>query len=322
LAEDLLSFKDGEIGPSDSLFLLTEPDQTVLYARRGKRFLQDSIGRPFDKGLGAVLNVLACCDPSAFNTLHEGQRWMTQLSLSGGTRGLRLVRVAEQTPEAGFQSRTDRLLSGSLFAVWIFLVAAFGLLSRKKGADPREREPRIDSGEKVVHTIPSTTPFEGLSQISEFVARGDHFKDVIKFGAKEVARFIQADRYYAALYDDELDQLFEISGSNLSDSYRASIAIGSGELPEHIAVKEKDFVEMPSLEDWDEAPEWLRNEGFEAMAIFPMRAGEKILGLMAFYFDNPRELNPEEAEICSFFALQGASAVARALSLSEPPLNE
>ena len=54
-----------------------------------------------------------------------------------------------------------------------------------------------------------------------------------------------------------------------------------------------------------------------AVAVFPMRAGERVVGLMAFYFDEPRELQTAEADICGFIALQGASAVARALALPE-----
>lgn len=84
-------------------------------------------------------------------------------------------------------------------------------------------------------------------------------------------------------------------------------------------MREKDLVEVPSVDDWDDAPKALRDEGIKAVAIFPMRAREKVVGMMAFYFDGPRELQSDEIEICSYVSLQGAVAVAQALSLSNLP---
>ncbi len=322
-AENLLALKRGELGLNDSLFLLSEPEQMVLYARQGDRFLRDAIGRPFEVSLGPALNIMACCESTAFNTLHDSQRWMSQVNLSGGTRSLGVVRVADNTSEVAIQARTEVLISGGLFFGWAVIVTAFSVLGRGRASRGSGIEaPAVDFDTVMSSSLPSDTPFEGLSRISEFVARGDHFREVIEFGTREAARFVRADRFYAALYDDELDQLFEICCSNVGESYRAAIAIGSGELPEHIAVKERDFVEVPSMAEWEGAPDSLKNEGVGAVAVFPLRVGEKIVGLMSFYFNEPRELQAEEAEICGFFALQGASAVARALSVAElPPEN-
>ncbi len=320
-AESLLSLKSGELGTNDSMFLLSEPEQMVLYARQGDRFFPDAIGSPFEKILGPKLNVRACCDPAAFNTIHETQRWMSQVNLSGGTRTLPVVRVADNTLEVSVHARAETLISGGLFIGWVVLVAAFAALGRGGGGGQGEEDlaPADDFSEVSFTPLPENTPFEGLSRICEFVARGDHFRDVVEFGTREAARFIQADRFYSALYDDELDQIFEVSCSKVGENYRAAIAIGSGELPEHIAVQERDFVEVPSLEEWEGAPESLKEEGVGAVAVFPFRVGERIVGLMSFYFDKPRELRAEEVEICGLFALQGATAVARALSIPEPP---
>lgn len=319
-AENLLSLKRGEIGPNDSLFLLSAPEQMVLYARQGDRFFRDAIGRSFEAVLGPALNILACCESRAFNTLHDSQRWMSQARLSGGTRNLDVVRVADNTHEVTIQTRTEVLISVGLFLGWLVVVVGFIILrSGKRSRGSGIEAPTVEFDSVMSDRLPSNTPFEGLAKISEFVARGDHFRDVIDFGIREAARYIRADRYYSALYDDELDQLFEISCANVGESYRASIAMGSGELPEHIAVKEKDFVEVPSMAEWAGAPESLKKEGVGAVAVFPLRIGEKIVGLMSFYFNEPRELQEEEAEICGFFALQGASAVARALSIADLP---
>jgi len=45
----------------------------------------------------------------------------------------------------------------------------------------------------------------------------------------------------------------------------------------------------------------------------------RVFGLLSFLFDQPRELEGREIEFCSLAVLQCASAVARALSLAEPP---
>jgi hypothetical protein len=316
-AENLMSVGRGEFASGDSVFVLSEPEQTVIYARMGSGFIHKAIGLPFDKGLGPRLDILACCDVAAFNTVHEGKRRMIQLTFSGGTREFRLVRVAAGEAEAAALGRIERRFASGLFIGWAVLAVAFALLGGGVRRGRGEAIPRKEIKKETYEAPPSNTPFEALSRICEAVARGDHFRDIISDGIAEAAGYLGADRYFSAVYDDDLDQLFEISCANLGDTFRAAIAIGSGELPEHIAVKERDFVEVPAVIDWDEAPEALKNEGIAAVAVFPMRAGDKVVGLMAFYFDEPRELQAAEADICGFIALLGASAVARALALPE-----
>ena len=317
ILENLFSMSPHTNRPGDSLFLLSEPEQTVFYALTGNRFAHDSIGRPFDKGLAPRIDILVCCDPAAFNTVQEGRRWMGQLVFSIGTRNFRLVRVAARNVSVPDES--GQLVAGGVFSGWLVLLAIFALVGRGRRAReeyaPYTAAPLV----KAYDPPPKSTPFAMLSRICESNARGDHLRDVITYGAEETARYLVADRYFAALYDDDLDQLFEISCSNLGDGFRASVAIGSGDLPEHISVREKDLVEVPSVDDWNDAPKALVDEGIKAVTVFPMRAGEKIVGMMAYYFDGPRELQSDEIEICSYVSLQGAVAVARALSLPELP---
>ncbi len=318
--ENLFSLSPHTNRPGDSLFLLSEPGQTVLYALSGSRFVHDSIGRPFDKGLGPRIDILVCCDPAAFNTVQEGRRWMGQLNFSIGTRKIRLVRVAARN--ASVPDESGQLVAGSVFSGWVVLLTIFALMGR--GRRTREEYAQYTDAPLAEAYVspPKNTPFAALSRICESVARGDHFRDVITYGAEETARYLGADRYFAALYDEDLDQIFEVSCSNLGDGFRTAIAIGTKELPEHISVKEKDLVEVPSVDDWEDAPKALTDEGIKAVAVFPMRAGEKVVGMIAFYFDEPRELQSDEIEICSYVSLQGAVAVARALSLPDlPPEN-
>ena len=317
ILENLFSLSPHGNRPGDSLFLLSEPEQTVFYALAGNRFVHDSIGRPFDKRLGPRIEILVCCDPAAFNTVQEGRRWMGQLNFSVGTRDVRLVRVAVRN--VNVPDDFTQLAAGGVFSGWVLLLVIFSFVGR--GRRTKEEYPKYSeaSSGKTYNSPPKNTPFATLSRICESVARGDHFRDVITYGVEETARYLGADRYFAALYDDDLDQLFEISCSNLSDGFRATVAIGAGDLPEHISMREKDLVEVPSVDDWDDAPKALRDEGIKAVAIFPMRAREKVVGMMAFYFDGPRELQSDEIEICSYVSLQGAVAVAQALSLSNLP---
>ena len=317
ILENLFSLSPHTNRPGDSLFLLSEPEQTVFYALVGKRFVHDSIGRPFDKGLGPRIEILVCCDPEAFNTVQEGRRWMGLLDFPIGTRNIRLVRVAARNASVPVES--GNLVAGGMFSGWLVFLVLFGLVGRgRRGREEYDQRADVPLVER--YESPSkSTPFAALSRICEMVAGGEHFRDVITYGAEETARYIGSDRYFAALYDDDLDQLFEISCSNLGDGFRATVAIGAGDLPEHISVQEKDLVEVPSVDDWDDAPKALTDEGIKAVAVFPMRAGEKVVGIMSFYFDAPRELKSDEIEICSYVSLQGAVAVARALSLRELP---
>ena len=83
-------------------------------------------------------------------------------------------------------------------------------------------------------------------------------------------------------------------------------------------MKERHLVEVLAVSEWEDAPEVLKNEGIASATVFPMRVGDKVVGLMALYFDNPRELHADEIDICDYIALQGAVAESRALSLPEP----
>ena len=174
-------------------------------------------------------------------------------------------------------------------------------------------------GETSGSDLPATASLQTLNLVGESVAKGEHFREVISLATQEAAKFIGASRSYSALYDEAMGQLFEVYSSQVGEGYRAAIAVGADEMPERISVREGEFVEVASVEEWDGAPEALKSEGIGSMVVFPLKAGERTLGLMSFYFDGPRELRVEEIDFCSVLALQGAAAVARALSLAEPP---
>ena len=315
-AEGFLPLQAGELGSRDSVFLLAEPDQNVLYARTGAKFLYESAARAFDKGLASALEMVACCDPAAFNTVNEGERWMAQARFSGGTRDLLLVRVADRRETGASLGATDRLIGGGLVAGWAILVGAFAFLGAGRAARGEER---AAAAEGPGADRPPASFLAAVSRVGECVARGDHFREVIALAAGEGARLVGADRFYSALYEDTMDQLLEVSSSRLGEGYRAAVAMGSGNLPERIAVRERDIVEVTSLDEWEDAPETFRQEGVKAAAVFPLRAGERVVGVMSYHFEQPRELKNHEMELCSILALQGATAVARALSLAEPP---
>lgn len=323
-AESLLPVEAGEIGERDAVFLLAGEEQSVVFARRGAKFLYEEVGRPFDQGLASALEILACCDPAAFNTVNEGDRWMVQSRFPGGMREFLLVRVADRREAAGGQASAERWLLGSFLVGWALLVGVFGFAEsrRARAAGPLEgmgEEFTAPAGEPAGAEGAAPSPLAGLNRLSEAVARGDHFRDVLTLAAQEAARFIRADRHYAALYDDSLNQVLEVTSSRLGEGYRASVGMGVADLPEWISIREKDVVEVTSLEGWQDAPAPFRAEGARAAAVFPIRIGGRVFGLLSFFFDQPRELEGREVEFCSLAVLQCASAVARALSLAEPP---
>ena len=316
-AEELLRIGGDELGPREAVFLLSEPDQNVLYARRGGKFLHEAVGRGFDKSLSLLLGILACCDPADFNTVHESDRAMVQLELSGGTRKLRLVRVADRRASAAAANEGLPALAVGVTAGWLILVGGFAFLRGGEGGGPvRSRPPakRREPGD-----FSETDTLSVFYRVSEAVARGAHFREVVTLAAQEAARHLGADRSFAALFDEGMNQLFEVYSSRLGDSYRAAIALGTKELPEWISIREGDMVEVTSVEEWEEAPAALRSEAVEAVAVFPMMAGKRPLGLMSFYFESERELAVEQLDFCTVLSLQAAEAVARALSLKEPP---
>ncbi|MEK6711487.1 MAG: GAF domain-containing protein [Nitrospinota bacterium] len=321
-AESLLPIEPGEVNPRDAVFILAGAEQSVLFVRQGARFLYQQVGLPFDRGLAAALEIVACCDTAAFNTVSEGDRWMVLSRFPGGTREFLLVRVADRREGGGGPSSAERLFAGALLGGWVLLVGLFAFAVSRL---PAAAAPREEAWEETAGGPPpaardvSSSALTGLNRVGEAVARGEPFRQAIALAAQEGARFVRADRYYAALYDDALNQVLEVASSRLGESYRAAVGMRAAGLPEWIALREKDIVEVTSSEGWQDAPEAFRGEGAKAAAVFPIRVGERVLGLLSFYFDQPRELESREVDFCSLLALQCAAAVARALSLAEPP---
>ncbi len=317
LAEELLRIGGDELGPREAVFLLSEPDQNVLYARRGGKFLHEAVGRGFDKSLSLLLGILACCDPADFNSVHEGDRAMVQLELSGGTRKLRLVRVADRRASAVAADEGLPALAAGVIAGWLILVGGFAFLRGEEGGGPERNRPsavRHESGD-----FSDADTLSVFYRVSEAAARGAHFREVVTLAAQEAARHLGADRSFAALFDEGMNLLFEVYSSRLGDNYRAAIALETKELPEWISIREGDVVEVTSVEEWEEAPSALRSEDVEAVAVFPMMSGKRPLGLMSFYFESEHELAGEQIDFCTVLALQAAEAVSRALSLKELP---
>ncbi len=316
-AEELLRIGGDELGPREAVFLLSGPDQNVLYARRGGKFLHEAVGRGFDKSLSLLLGILACCDSADFNTVHEGDRAMSQLELPGGTRKLRLVRVADRRASAAAANEGLPALAAGVTAGWLILVGGFAFLRGGEGGGPVRTRPSAERREP--GDFSDAGAVSVFYRVSEAVARGAHFRKVVTLAAQEAARHLGADRSFAALFDEEMDQLFEVYSSRLGDNYRAAVALGTKELPEWISIREGDVVEVTSVQEWEEAPAALRSEAVEAVAVFPMMAGKRPLGLMSFYFETERELAGEQLDFCTVLALQAAEAVSRSLSLKEPP---
>jgi hypothetical protein len=239
-------------------------------------------------------------------------------------RDLLLVRVADRREDLAGQSPGERLLIGALAGGWVLLVGVFGFAQGRRqppAPAPFEALDELPAALREAAGAEEVAPSAlfGLNRVSEAAARGEHFRDVVALAAQEAARFIRADRHYAALYDDSLNQLLEVSSARLGEGYRAALGMGAADLPEWIAIRERDIVEVTSLDGWEEAPEAFRTEGAKAAAVFPIRIQGRVFGLLSFFFDEPRELEGREVEFCSLAALQCASAVARALSLAEPP---
>ena len=313
-AESLLPLREGEPAPGESVFLLAEPEQKVLFARRGEKFLAGSIAGAFKTELAPALGVPVCCDPAAFNAANENKRSMAQSIFYFGGRRLRLVRLAEH-------SKTDSgltILAGVMVAGWLASLALFAFLrpgQESETAAPRTREAGVDE-EAPGRQIPSDQ-FAVICRVSESVAAGAHFREVILIVAQEVSRFFSTDRYHVALYDETTDRFLEVCASRLGPAYRRAIASPDSGLPERIALREKEIVEVPHTDEWYGAPEALKAEKVGGVVVFPMVALGKVVGLASFYFDAPREMSEVEVDYCAILFHQAAVAISRAMSAAD-----
>lgn len=312
-----------ELAAGESVFLLSEPGQSVLFAQSGATFANKAVGKNFNAKLSSELEISACCDPAAFNTIYEDERSMIQLSVGGGTRQLRLVLVTRRrgalSPAGVGESR---FLAAGVVVAWLLLVGLFSMFQwrcKEEGEWAADR-PASVSGAGVSVPAGGGQLFELLSRVSETVGRGAHFRDAISLVATQSMKVVNTRRVYAALYDEEMRQMFEVYAAGLGEGYRAAIAMGPEEMPEKIAVREREMVEVPAVSEWDQAPDVLGEENVGAVVVFPMLAGKRLLGILALYFDAPRELREDEIDICSTLAQQGALAIDRALYQAEPPL--
>ena len=314
-AESLLPLREGEPAPGESVFLLAEPEQKVLFARRGEKFLAGSIAGAFKTELAPVLGVPVCCDPAAFNAANESKRSMAQSIFHLGGRRLRLVHLTEG-------SKTDSgltVLAGVMVAGWLASLALFAFLRpgrESEAAAPRTRAAGADE-EAPGRRIPSDQ-FAVICRVSESVAAGAHFREVILTVAQEVSRFFSTERYHVALYDEATDRFLEVCASRLGPAYRRAIVSPDSGLPERIALREKEIVEVPCTDEWYGAPEALKAEKVGGVVVFPMVALGKVVGVASFYFDAPREMADDEVDYCAILFHQAAVAISRAMSAAAP----
>ncbi|MDA1001166.1 MAG: GAF domain-containing protein [bacterium] len=323
-AKSLFRVWADELSASESVFLLSEPEQMVLFAQRGPSFASEAIGKNFNAKLSTTLEVSVCCDPAAFNTVYEDERSMIQLGVPGGTRQLRLVLVTNRrgalAPAGGGEGR---ILAAGAVVAWVLLVGLFAVFQRR-----RKEESDDWAADRLISISQAGPPpaagggqfLELLSRVSDTVAKGAHFRDVISLIASQAMGVVGARRAYAALYDEGMQQMFEVYAAGLGDGYRAAIAMGPEEMPEKIAVREGEMVEVPAVREWAQAPAVLEEENVGAVVVFPMQVDKRLLGILALYFDGPHELREDEIEICSTLVQQGALAVDRALYQAAPPL--
>ena len=310
-AESLLPLRKGEPAPGESVFLLAEPEQKVFFARRGEKFLAGSIAGAFKTELASTLGVPVCCDPAAFNAANENKRSMAQSLFHLGGRRLRLVRLAER-------SKTDSGLTipaGVVVAGWLASLALFAFLrpgQESETAAPRTKEAGADE-EAPGRRLPPDQ-FAVICRVSESVAAGAHFREVILTVAQEVSRFFSTDRYHVALYDETTDRFLEVCASRLGPAYRRAIVSPDSGLPERIALREKEIVEVSHTDEWYGAPEALKAEKVGGVVVFPMVALGKVVGVASFYFDAPREMSDVEVDYCAILFHQAAVAISRAMS--------
>ena len=307
-AESLLPLRKGESALGESVFLLSEPEQKVLFARRGEKFLSGSIDGAFKGELASTLGVPVCCDPAAFNAANENKRSMSQSIFHLGVRRLRLVRLAER-PEA---DSGLTMLIGVMAAGWLASLALFSFLKpggTSESTIPRTRE--AGAGEETTGRRLDSEQFATISRMSESVAAGAHFQDVILAVMREVSRFFSTERYYAALYDEPTERFLELCSSRLGRDYRRAITSPDSGLPERIALREKEIVEVPDADEWYGAPEVLKSEKVGGAVVFPMVALGKVVGLASFYFDASREMSEDEVDYCATLFHQAAVAISR-----------
>ncbi len=346
-AESLLSAAEGEVASGESVFLLAAPAQKILFARRGDTFFSGQIAHAFEERLAAILGISRCCVPSAFNAVNEDGRWMTQAAFQVGVRELRLVHVAgrENMGADLFDALTVPVVAlgaGGLVAFALFFFMGRGRrpepeiprLDRSAGGEASalpEEEPPHPPDEEPPHPLEAAQPPERdvpvvrraepgqlavISRMSELVASGEDFRRVITASAREVARFVSTDRYCAALYDEATDQFHAVCASRIGEAYRRATTMPALELPERIALREREIVEVMSTDAWHDAPEVLKTENVRGAIVFPLCALGKVVGMASFYFDAPREMSSQDVDYCAILLKQGAVAISRALSLA------
>ena len=71
-AESLLPLREGEPAPGESVFLLAEPEQKVLFRQAGGEVSGGKHRRGFKTELASALDVKVCCDPVAFKRCKSG----------------------------------------------------------------------------------------------------------------------------------------------------------------------------------------------------------------------------------------------------------
>jgi len=114
------------------------------------------------------------------------------------------------------------------------------------------------------------------------------------------------------LIDDESNNLKQVASFGLSDTYLNKGALNADqsipEVLEGIVVYVKDACSDPRIQ----YPAAMRAEGIGAVLSVPVVAGEKVIGVLRLYSEEPHDYSDEDIEFVSALAEMGGLAIANA----------
>ncbi|HEX6316966.1 MAG TPA: GAF domain-containing sensor histidine kinase, partial [Gemmatimonadaceae bacterium] len=162
-----------------------------------------------------------------------------------------------------------------------------------------------------------------VREIAHAFLHADRPAEVFQFALERVSPLVGATFASIYLVDGTSDLMRLVASYNWPERYRpwlGQMRVRLGHGPSGEAAAERRVIEVPDvsadtrLEDWREVAEEL---GFRSLVALPLQSGNRLLGTVAFYYEEPGARSTEARNLLRIVADQMAATAEKAAMLEQ-----
>ncbi|HJS50435.1 MAG TPA: PAS domain S-box protein [Pyrinomonadaceae bacterium] len=149
-----------------------------------------------------------------------------------------------------------------------------------------------------------------LYDFSQRLQHADSMDEVYEAALDSIFVSLDCDRAAVLLFDDT-DVMSFVAARGLSTKYREAVSGHSPWKAEDNDAQPFSVEDLDAADLTDELRETIRNEGIVSLAFIPLVAGDRLMGKLMVYFDEPHSFTDSEFEMAMTIGNQIAAGVER-----------